>query len=589
MPIKVRCRGCEKVLTIPDAARGKTVQCPECGEKMKIPAGEEPSSKRSAPAAAKPAAKKPAKKDDPAQLSGEIFANLNLNQVESEEGQICPYCAAPLDEEDPVCRGCGMNVETGKMDKKEQKKRARKGPDTAKYWKEAWTDPWEFVREHTSLSTRTGLYWTQFAFLVCACYFMAHDYCTKGPPKTFWYFMTALSLLGIPGWYWFLAIKLIQAEVFREKIKPDRIHFDFLQNVAIGLRAIIWPMVVFLPVWMIIGILMLVAKVLLVDILPNEVLSIIGIVSLAAPFLVFPLATIHMTSKYTYRAWIFWELLVTFAKNAAPSFYWLLQALVMMSPIALIVFALQQWGGGANPFSNTYVDQLVLGICNWFFKLIGEQISPEEPGFLFTLLRVVLEMICAFLIIAPIAVLAAFPAVYLMRSNALMAYYFQPTLELVNDIRPGTPAGFWVRFLAYWGDSLLIPLSSFLVLRDKRAVIVGQLINVAAFLIFMFQPENLVLKQLIATIFSFYNSWMYFVVQESGSVRSTVVKEAFGMVVNTNKGKQMTMGQATKRWFCMLLSSIPLGAGFLMCAFDPKKRALHDIMSQTEVVWRGDK
>jgi uncharacterized RDD family membrane protein YckC len=222
-------------------------------------------------------------------------------------------------------------------------------------------------------------------------------------------------------------------------------------------------------------------------------------------------------------------------------------------------------------------------------KLIGEDVSTGEPGFVFMMIRIALEMGFAFLIIAPIALLAAFPAVYLMRSNALLAYYFQPTLELVNDIRPGTPAGFWVRFLAFWGDFALFPLSSFLVLREKRAVIVGQLINVAGFLIWMFQSQNEYLLKAIGLIFTAYNWWMYFSVQESGSTRSTVVKESFGMMVNTAKGKQLTLGQATTRWFCALLSGIPLGAGFLMCAFDPKKRALHDVLSKTEVVWRGDK
>jgi uncharacterized RDD family membrane protein YckC len=82
---------------------------------------------------------------------------------------------------------------------------------------------------------------------------------------------------------------------------------------------------------------------------------------------------------------------------------------------------------------------------------------------------------------------------------------------------------------------------------------------------------------------------MYFAVQESGGPRATIIKEAFGLVVNTEKGKQLTLGQATRRWFCSLLSLLSLGSGFVMCAFHPKKKSLHDLLSKSEVVFKGDK
>jgi uncharacterized RDD family membrane protein YckC len=120
-------------------------------------------------------------------------------------------------------------------------------------------------------------------------------------------------------------------------------------------------------------------------------------------------------------------------------------------------------------------------------------------------------------------------------------------------------------------------------------VIVGQLINACALLIFIFQRENPVLKQAIGAIFVLYNWWMYFAVQESSGVRSTVGKEGFGALVNTEKGRQMSLKQATVRWFCALFSALTCGAGFVMCAFHPKKLALHDMLSKTCVEWRGDK
>jgi hypothetical protein len=60
-------------------------------------------------------------------------------------------------------------------------------------------------------------------------------------------------------------------------------------------------------------------------------------------------------------------------------------------------------------------------------------------------------------------------------------------------------------------------------------------------------------------------------------------------MVNTEKHKQLTLKQATTRWFCTIISAATLGLGFVMCAFNPKKKALHDLMSKSEVVFHGDK
>ena len=37
MSVKVKCPGCTKTLTVPDAARGKAVKCPSCETRVSIP------------------------------------------------------------------------------------------------------------------------------------------------------------------------------------------------------------------------------------------------------------------------------------------------------------------------------------------------------------------------------------------------------------------------------------------------------------------------------------------------------------------------------------------------------------------------
>jgi uncharacterized RDD family membrane protein YckC len=323
------------------------------------------------------------------------------------------------------------------------------------------------------------------------------------------------------------------------------------------------------------------------DAIPEATFKILAGVLIALPFLLFPLATIHMTARYTYKAWILWELLVTFARAAAPCFYWLFQAAVVLGPVFGLFFVIDQFGGGLNPFSNTYIDQWAVGFTGWVMGLLGEQ--PNAESLVFVLIRIATELALGFCFIAPLAYMSAFPALFMMRSNSLLAKYFQSKLGVMNDMPRSKPATFWVRFLAFWGDILLVPLSSFLVMRDKRAVIVGQLINAALVLTKIFRPEATGLFQILGITFCVYNYWMYFAVSESGALKATTVKEAFGLCVQTTKGRQITLSQATIRWFGTMLSGLTGGLGFLLCIIPPKKQAIQDMISKTEVVWVGDK
>ena len=582
MPIKVRCGGCDKTLSIPDSMRGKTVKCPSCAERIKVPGDDEPAAAAVSKAGRK---KQDAQVDTEDKLSGEIFANLNLKHIEAEE-KICPFCAEPMpsgEDASTVCPSCGMDSATGKMDKKEARRRSRKGPDLKEYWAKAWSDPFNFVLTYKSLAFRTGTFWTQFGMCFAICLFMAKDYTERGPIVTFWSGLTIITMLGIPGWYWSLAIKLIQTELFREKVNTDRIHFYFFANVSIGLRGVIWPIIVILPAWLALGALRLLSPATV----PDDTFKLAAGILIGLPFVTFPLATIHMTARYTYKAWILWELLLTFGRAAAGCFYWLLQACVVIGPVAALFLAIHFYGGGMNPFSNTYIDQWAIGATSWAMGIIGEQ--PNQESMTFILIRIFVELVLGFCFIAPLAYLSAFPALYMIRANALLAYYFQPKLGIMNDMPKSTPATFWVRFLAFWGDMILVPLSSFLVMRDKRAVIVGQVLNAALVLTKIFRPEAEGMFQLLGVLFILYNFWMYFAVSESGAVRATTIKEAFGLQVQTTKGRQLTLQQATTRWFGTMLSVLTGGLGFVMCAFHPKKKAIQDIISKSEVVWVGDK
>ncbi len=599
MPIQVRCRGCEKVLNAPDAARGKVIKCPKCGTKLQLPAGD---STEAGAAPPQPAAKKPQqrprKPDQPAAGDAapeDMFARMRFDDamMEHAEEQICPYCAGELEEDDVICPSCGMNLETGRMDAKEQKKRTRKGADPALFYSKAWGEGWAFMLEQKGLALRTGLIWMNFALYMCISIYMFEEWCKTGPTKTFWGAMTALNLLGIPGWYWFLSLRIISAEWYKETLQPDRIHFDFFANVSVGLRAILWPFVVGLPVWLLLAAAIGGYAAVNGSSSPEDAINdfplgeqgliIVGSILFGLPFLAWPLANVHLVTKYAHPAWIGWELAKLFFRNAGATLYTLLISFVMALPVVGILAALQFAAGGANPFINDHITGLADRIVSWFADLIGER--WVEESFMFGAVKAPIMLIFGALMIAPLAILAGFPAIFMMRVNALLAHYRRNTLGVIQKIHPFTPAGFWIRFHAFCVDICLVPLSSFLVTKEKKAVIVGQLINVAIIGMLFRMSWELVLLY-AGPVFFIYNFWMYFAIQESASPKSTIGKDIFKLIVVTDDNKQMSIPQATKRWFMMLVTPL---IGALFAAFSADKKTLYDSMSGTKVVFAGDK
>ncbi|MGD9856083.1 MAG: RDD family protein [Planctomycetaceae bacterium] len=357
--------------------------------------------------------------------------------------------------------------------------------------------------------------------------------------------------------------------------KMDRVHFDFFQCVTLGMRTIFWPgvmLIPFVPVIAVVALLGLKSG----NLIPLWV--VLGILA-AIPLLVLPLAIVHMTAKYTYKAWILWELSKVFVRNIAPALYWVLMALVtFIVPMGAAAAALQLFGGGVNPFANKY-----------YLDLTGRLVTMvlgEDQGWQFTAVAGAVRFVLAFVVATPILMLAGFPLVLLMRANGLLGYYRQLHLDLVPMMAKNTPCGFWVRMLAFLVDALLVPLAIFISVKEKRAMMVGMLFTAALGLTFLFRPGIFLY---VGIAWLLYMWWMYFCVQESTTQRTTIGKDGFGLIVSTEDNKQMSLGVATKRFFSTLLTLLTLFLGFVMCAFHPQKKALHDIVSKTRVVWEGDK
>jgi uncharacterized RDD family membrane protein YckC len=581
MPVKIRCRGCEKVLSAPDKARGKVIQCPQCGTKLKVPEGD---AAAKAPKPAKMKSKAPAMQD-----SSEFLARVDLSNLESEEEKICPYCAAEMDEEQVVCRKCGMNIETGAMDAREAKKRARKGPDPALFYKKAWSDSFQFVKEHWRMALQSGWYMAFLAVLCSGCAAMA-QWCDRGPPIFFWSMLTFLTFLGICGWFWYQTYKVIESTMTKDDKILERVHFDFFQVIALGIRLILWPFVVQLPALPILGGLSIVLGVAAGIASESPAVAALPALLLFGPGLLFcglmyPIATVHLTQKYTYKAWIAWELLKISVRNLGPALYYFVIAFVTVLPVAAIVgIPLVLVMQHTNPFLSGNVNWVTGGITGWLLRMFGEQ--PEPDGWLFLAIKAPLNFIAAFITIVPFWLAIAFPAVFMMRVNGLLGHYNRERLGLVNHINPDTPANFWVRVLAYCVDMCLWPFASILVVKEPKAVIVAWLINAVMLISLFFVP---IVLPFLFWVWPMYNYWMYFAVSEHTTTRTTIGKDAFGLIVNDLNGKQLTLGKATLRVFGRVACNVTAGLGYLIAAFHPQKRGLHDLIAGTQCCWRGDR
>lgn len=78
-------------------------------------------------------------------------------------------------------------------------------------------------------------------------------------------------------------------------------------------------------------------------------------------------------------------------------------------------------------------------------------------------------------------------------------------------------------------------------------------------------------------------SWIYFAAFESSSKQATPGKMALGLIVTDTQGRRVSFGRASGRFWAKILSSLPMGLGYLLVAVTQRKQALHDLLCQTLV------
>jgi len=160
----------------------------------------------------------------------------------------------------------------------------------------------------------------------------------------------------------------------------------------------------------------------------------------------------------------------------------------------------------------------------------------------------------------------------------------EPTLRLMN----ANYAGFWLRFVAWFIDVILLGIVAWIIITPILAAIgfashfsfsdfqntedIASLIAVLSAMIGISWATNEVLKVL-------YHSFM-----ESSKYQGSVGKMALGLIVTDLQGKKLDFGKALIRNLCKIISNLTFTIGYIMAGFTEKQQALHDLIAGTLVV-----
>ena len=149
-------------------------------------------------------------------------------------------------------------------------------------------------------------------------------------------------------------------------------------------------------------------------------------------------------------------------------------------------------------------------------------------------------------------------------------------------------AGFWLRFVAYIIDDLILGLAGFLVSLPFIGGIVFSGIKIS---------ENPDAAENIATgVMGIIGSvmgmvliiavlaWLYFALMESSKNQATLGKMALGLKVTDLEGNRISFGRATGRFFGKIISGMILYIGYILAGLTEKKQALHDMMAGCLVI-----
>jgi uncharacterized RDD family membrane protein YckC len=151
-------------------------------------------------------------------------------------------------------------------------------------------------------------------------------------------------------------------------------------------------------------------------------------------------------------------------------------------------------------------------------------------------------------------------------------------------------AGFWLRFVAYIIDAILIYALQAIIIIPILGMLgmsfasnPGSLENMSeaeamgmfASIMAAASATSIVFAVLVILYYSF---------MESSKYQATIGKLVLGLKVTDESGGKLDFIKALVRNLCKIVSSMILMIGYIIAGFTAKKQALHDIIAKTLVV-----
>lgn len=152
-------------------------------------------------------------------------------------------------------------------------------------------------------------------------------------------------------------------------------------------------------------------------------------------------------------------------------------------------------------------------------------------------------------------------------------------------------AGFWLRFVAYLIDRIILSIFTTAVLVPFFFLLGG-----AALLDALirnrgqgFEPGQLgrlIMIGILISVIAALVQWLYYAYLESGEKQATWGKQALGLYVTDLQGNRITFGRASGRFFAKFITGLTMGIGYIMAGFTERKQALHDMIANCLVLRR---
>jgi len=161
-----------------------------------------------------------------------------------------------------------------------------------------------------------------------------------------------------------------------------------------------------------------------------------------------------------------------------------------------------------------------------------------------------------------------------------------------STTRSVTYAGFWLRFVAYLVDSVILGIAIF-------ALVIPLLFATGLAATLERMPQHLdgeanpaAIAAIVSLVLIFVAvavllKWLYFAYLESGEKQATWGKQALGLYVTDGAANRISFGRASGRFFAKIISGlIPFWIGYIMAGFTERKQALHDMIAGCLVLRR---